>query len=350
MYITFIDKESKEIVTRSTDLITPSNVSEIEKNLIYIYDLYDEAKSILSQGDINKRYNTIYIPKKNGKKRRIDIPDESLKIYMRKFVSVFTKKLHFIFPKPIYAYVEKRSTKQMAEVHKNAYSIMKFDLKNFFPNCTLQFILNSMEEIYPFCLFNSEILETIVKACMIEYDGTYRLPQGAPSSPFLSNVAMIPIDLYISFYIREDAIYTRFADDIFISHHKVANKDTFLSTEQKILHSLESFNKELDLNSDKTKFLKTKYGEIRMLGLTVGQNVCIGNKKKQILKATIWSFLMDAKNNKVWSKERTYKMIGFIGYCKYIEPNFVNMIIDKYEQKTGMNYHNVIKTILCPRE
>lgn len=343
MYITFVDKDSEEIITRNTDIITPKNDLEIDKKIAYIEYLYEMALSILSKGDINSRYQTIYKRKKNGTKRRIDIPDEELKKYMKALVDIFTHKINFIFPKVIYAYVTGRSTKQMAQVHTGQYSIMKFDLENFFPNCNLEFILQSMSQIYPFALINSEIIETIVKVCMIYYDGKYRLPQGAPSSPILSNIAMIPINYAISCRIRKDAEFTIYADDLFVSHSKIINKETFHRTESIIKDSLAKFNPDLKLNSAKTKFLKTQYGNIRLVGLFVGKDISIGNKKKQIFKATIWSFLMDTKNNKIWSKERINQMLGFVSYCKYIEPKFVDETIKKYEQKTDMNYEETVK-------
>ena len=84
-----------------------------------------------------------------------------------------------------------------------------------------------------------------------------------------------------------------------------------------------------------------------MLGVTVGEEVKIGNQRKQRLKATLWSFLNDCKNGKSWSETDTRHMLGVLGYAKYIEPNFVNELIAKYEQKTGTKFRKEVKKILC---
>ena len=84
-----------------------------------------------------------------------------------------------------------------------------------------------------------------------------------------------------------------------------------------------------------------------MLGVTVGEEVKIGNQRKQRLKATLWSFLNDCKNGKPWSEADTRHMLGVLGYAKYIEPNFVNELIAKYEQKTGTKFRKEVKKILC---
>ena len=78
-YISYFDKENEIIKTRFTDIISENNLKKVSNMLPYLYDLYEEAVDILENGEINNRYHTFYINKKNGKKRRIDTPDEELK-------------------------------------------------------------------------------------------------------------------------------------------------------------------------------------------------------------------------------------------------------------------------------
>ena len=383
MYISYINKKNNQIETRNTDGATEKNIKELERRMQYFYYLYEEALRILQGGDISRRYRTEYRPKKNKTKRRIDIPDEELMKYQKEMVDIFNNHLELIFPQSVYGYVKGRSAKTMAEVHRNQYQVIKMDITDFFPSCTLNFIMESMSTVYPFCLLDRELIETILKPCMVFYDGQYRLPQGAPTSPILSNIAMIPIDYELESGLCSHTYnytYTRFADDIIISHGEFRFSST-ISAEERLLHAifgteceetpksleekqteikkivskvlndiescLHNYNPNFTINSEKTKVLNTNCGNVWMLGVTVGEEVKIGNQRKQRLKATLWTFLNDCKNGKPWSETDTRHMLGILGYAKYIEPNFVNELIAKYEQKTGTKFRKEVKKILC---
>ena len=102
MYITFIEtdsttnnKEIKTIITRSASKKNIENLEKIFHNFNY---LYEEALKTLENIDIPSMYKTVYISKKNGSKRRIDIPNDDLKAYQNKVVDIFSKKLSLIFP------------------------------------------------------------------------------------------------------------------------------------------------------------------------------------------------------------------------------------------------------------
>ena len=343
-YISYMDDARKDVITYITSEYTEKNLNFVRYMLLDVYNLWEEAKEILAQENINKRYNTRYIPKKSGKMRRVDEPDEQLKDFMRRVVDVFSNKTCLMFPQAAFAYIKGRSTKQMAEVHKGHKDyVLKLDISDFFTNCTLEFIMNAMSVVYPFCVMDTTVLEVIVKACMLKYNGEYGLPQGAPTSPLLSNIAMIPVDYELQ---RKYKSYTRYADDIYISF---ISREKFISlAELEVKDIIEKFNPKFCLNEDKTRLVKLKKASgvwITGIMLNKDDNITIGYKTKKKLKAIIWNFLMDAKNGKHWSKEKLHKMLGNVGHWKYVEPQYVEKVIRQYEQKTGMNYRKEIKNI-----
>lgn len=351
-YITYLDKKTDIVITRSTNIVSEKNLEMVSKMLPYLYDLYEEAIQLLSDENINNHYNTFYINKRNGKRRRIDNPDAELKDYMKKVVYIFTKKFKILFPDAVYAYVKGKSIKNLAELHKSAKLIIKEDIKDFFPSCTLEFIIASMEQVYPFCFMDTTILEAIVKACMIKYKGKYRLPQGAPSSPILSNIGMLPVDCKMKVLcLTNRMIYSRYADDIYISREEEMYKHSNIDIGVKLEENLQKVNPEFILNESKERFINLrKSNGVWIAGIHINyekKEITIGHKLKQKVKATIWSFLADAKNGKHWTKTDMYKMQGTIGWYRYIEPDYVEMIIQKYEEKTGMNYQQEIRNILC---
>ena len=264
---------------------------------------------------------------------------------MRKVNDIFLNNFNFIFPSCVCGYVKHRSIKNAAIKHVGCHTVYKFDLENFFGSCTLDIVIGSLIEIYPFCLLDISKLEAIIKACMIYYDGEYRLPQGAPSSPLISNLTMIPIDYKLSKMPRFS--YTRYADDLFFSARYNANTRTEMLIMRKVDKAV--CNRNLSINGVKFYARSIYRGNANILGISVGAyNIKIGSKKKQYLKARIWSFLMDAKNGNPWVKKDVERLEGIISHYRQIEPKFIDSIIQKYEMKSSVNYKETVKNILCP--
>ncbi len=323
--------------TELVEAFTEKNVFFVKRNAGYFNYLYDSALKIL-QTDVNSRYTTYFKKKRSGKFRRIDIPDEGLKKFMREVNHYFVDLYNFIFPEYIYAYVKERSAIDAAAQHVGASRIMGFDIENFFGSCTLKIVMDSLVQLYPFCLLDQEQLETIVQACMIYYDDEYRLPQGAPTSPLFSNLAMIPVDM-----ILNDCGYTRYADDIFYSIRPYTQFH-YKNIVENVSWKLERHG--FKLNPDKTRCLKLSDGNVKVLGVSVGfHRISIGSKKKQIIKAKIFSFLMDTKNGKMWPRRDVQQLQGQLAHCKCIEPDFIERTIKKYEEKTNVSYEDSVK--LC---
>ena len=348
MIISYIDQKSDKIITRETVVCTDKNISFYKHCCCNkkIDDMFMQAEELLFCG-VNSHYTTRYIPKSHGGFRRIDVPDDTLKQYMDKVKHWITEEINFLFPECVGAYVKRRSPKDAVRIHAGQYAIAKFDIKDFFGNCTIETLMFALSKIYPFCMMEEKILNTIMKACMIEYDGTYRLPQGAPTSPILSNLAMIPVDLKLSTYAYAKGYeYSRYADDMFFSMSIQANSVTFGNVCSEVLKALAATS--FSINKDKTRYMKTKKGNVWMLGVSVGDKFKIGSENKQKVKAMIWTLLKDTKDGNIWTAERLYPVIGKINYYRYIEPDFVESVISKYEKKTGICYDKTVKNILHP--
>ena len=351
-FITFLNKETGEYETRPTDFLTEKNLNQIDKMLPYLADLYKEALKLLECGDMSLHYNIRFIKKKNGKLRRIDVPDDELRQYMKKVIYVFNRIFKVTFPSSVYSYIKGRNTKQLVSKHLHGGFLLHMDISNFFHSCTLNYVLNSMMVVYPFSLMDIDMLEVIVKACMLFTNGEYRLPQGAPTSPILSNIAMVPVDYALQRRISKvylgsgTGTYTRYSDDIYISNSSDCKSTfrvpppnfTLKKVRNIVTDVLWYYNREFEINEEKTKTSNLYFGDgTWILGMHLGNNeIKIGSKKKQKMKAMIFSFLMDFKNKNYWSMERVYSFQGKLAYFKYVEPQYVNEIIQKYEIKTGI--------------
>ncbi|MFQ5534348.1 MAG: reverse transcriptase family protein [Sphingomonadales bacterium] len=140
-----------------------------------------------------------------------------------------------------YAFAPKKKIRVAAALHCGCKWLIKMDVRRFF---------ESVSEIAAYRVFNDLGYEPLVsfelaRICTrlgpetrskwkLQWRARYReheieryrnsrighLPQGAPTSPMLSNLAMIEFDRAISEIARKNSlIYTRYADDICLSKH-----------------------------------------------------------------------------------------------------------------------------------
>ena len=167
-----------------------------------IYHLYRVPES--------ERYKTFEIPKNLGGTRTISAPVTTFKIIQRKLNQV----LESIY-KPrnaVHSYIHERSILTNARRHSKSVLIFNVDLKDFFPSIHLGRVIG-MFKSPPFNC-ESKMATTLAQICCFNK----ALPQGAPTSPIVSNVICVKMDGEISQLARKcDCNYTRYADDLTFS-------------------------------------------------------------------------------------------------------------------------------------
>ena len=159
-----------------------------------------------------QRYSSFTIPKKSGGVRTICAPNSSIKILQHKLNQV----LQCVYqPKPsIHGFVSKRSIVSNAEAHmgrKRKY-VLNIDLEDFFPSINFGRV-RGMFMKYPYEL-PEEVATVLAQICCFEN----QLPQGAPTSPTISNMICAKMDSQLQHLAQENrCFYTRYADDITFS-------------------------------------------------------------------------------------------------------------------------------------
>jgi RNA-directed DNA polymerase len=151
------------------------------------------------------------LPKKSGGERIIETPGKKLKDVQR----ILAKELVTIFGKksPVaHAFLAKRSVITNALPHINRQTIVRVDLTDFFH----QINFGRVKGIFtssPFS-FPDDVATVLAHICCLNR----RLPQGAPTSPILSNFCCLKLDkLLHRLAKRYKARYTRYADDLTFS-------------------------------------------------------------------------------------------------------------------------------------
>jgi len=154
-------------------------------------------------------YETYYVPKRNGGERRIDSPDETLKCIQK---WVLTDILYQIpCSKYAKAYVPKMSVKENAKFHRNQKVVLTIDVKDFFSSISENLVFNIFHDS---CSYETSVAVLLTKLCT--YNGA--LPQGAPTSAYLSNLVMREFDEAVGEYCQSKNIrFTRYADDMTFS-------------------------------------------------------------------------------------------------------------------------------------
>ena len=171
-----------------------------------------------------KRYRTFFIPKKSGGKREISAPVSKLEAFLWP-VDLILKSLYE--PKAcVMGFTYGRSIVDNAKAHLGQNYILNLDLKDFFPSIKQARVWKRLQ-LAPFC-FPEDVASVIAGLCSHKKeseDGTkeYVLPQGAPTSPILTNIICERLDhRLMGVAKRFNLRYTRYADDItFSSMHSV---------------------------------------------------------------------------------------------------------------------------------
>lgn len=163
-------------------------------------------------------YHRAVIRKRAGGKRYLYCPDDRLKFIQRRLLELLSK---IYSPRlPVHGFARGRSVKTNAESHLNRDFILTIDLKDFFPTITEPRVTGALRAIG----LPRESAELIARiSCR-----RGQLPQGAPTSPILSNIVCYTLDTELMAFSRVRRIrYTRYADDLAFSCRNSA--DSLLS-------------------------------------------------------------------------------------------------------------------------
>lgn len=284
-------------------------------------------------------YDTFYVPKKSGGVRRIDAPMPELKAALRELKTMLETEMFALYHTSAFGYVRGRCTVDSIKRHQSNRSrwFLKLDFSNFFGNTTLDFVMKTVSNIFPF----SEICKdktgyaALRKALSLAFlnDG---LPQGTPISPMLTNLMMIPIDhrLYNTLRDFDDHhfIYTRYADDILVScrysfeYHKVVKL---------VQDTLVQFGAPFTLKDEKTRY-GSNAGSNWNLGVMLNKDneITIGHKNKARFRAMINNYILDRRRGKLWELHDLQVLMGLYRYYLMVEPEYISGVIkynnDKY--------------------
>lgn len=183
------------------------NQWEPDKVFACLYELSNHAE---------RHYERVRIPKRSGGFRTLSVPDSLLKYVQR---NLLRHVLEGFSVSDYAAAYHKRENNRKAicgvvengAVHRGQQRIMKLDIEDFFGNITFPMVLHHAFPVKYFPLAVGNLLASL--CCCRE-----RLPQGAPTSPAISNLVMKPFDQYMAQWCGcREIVYSRYCDDLTFS-------------------------------------------------------------------------------------------------------------------------------------
>lgn len=213
-------------------------------------------------------YEKLVIPKKNGGERVLYAPS----FHLKDIQQTILHKILYKIPVSPYAtaYIPKKRLRANASPHTGHAYLLKMDVTDFFGSITFLQVLSSA---FPSKMYPQHIGTILTKLCCLND----RLPQGAPTSPTLSNIVMRRFDNALGGWCEQRGItYTRYCDDLTFS----ADVPLFTAY-NKAKEMLEKMG--LEVNEEKTRFIGHANRQT-VTGLTVNEKVSVPADYKRMLR------------------------------------------------------------------
>jgi len=294
------------------DIVSLINVS--------LKDLYGEKAKQVTLRKLNyfaysainkKRYISFEIPKKDGSKRKIDAPCNGLRTIQRALNHVF----QIVYTPHVAAmgFVPGRSVATNANIHVGQRYVYNIDLKDFFPSISSGRIFKRLQS-KPFSL-KVEVARIITDLCCYSNtEGKNVLPQGAPTSPTITNFICERLDVKLTRLANAYGLkYSRYADDItFSGMNDMFDKDgKFCQSLHHIIEEEEHFV----INQRKTRLCHTGMRQ-EVTGVTVNQKANVSRRYVKQIRTLIhnWEKLGYEEAQTIFlSKYKNTKGHGFKG-------------------------------------
>lgn len=235
------------------------------------------------------------IKKKSGGDRYVVAPNHAEKARLRLQVEDLNNKVISKCDKKIvHGFVPGKNPVTNALQHRGFQYTLNMDLKDFFDTVKEDHFKNKRNG--KFKLLNEEQSEI----CF--YQGAAR--QGLPTSPAVSNLAMINMDKYLKGICKpKKIVYTRYADDLSFSCNSITELKRLRNRIPKIAKKYG-----FEVNPKKTRIQSARFGRRNITGVMVDDDIHPPRAIRRRLRAAI-------------HKKRKNQIRGLKEWCKLPLPN-----------------------------
>jgi len=271
-------------------------------------------------------YQHFSIPKKTGGVRNISAPMPRLKRAQYWLLDNLFSKL--TIHSAAHGFIVGRSIVSNAEAHVGKDVVINMDLENFFPTITFGRVKGLVKSFG----YSEALATTIAAICtdaeqaLVELDGqdyyvdqsVHRLPQGAPTSPVISNLICRRLDPRIQGAAQALGFtYTRYADDLsFSGNGKSGNDVQQLLWRVKQIISAEGFN----VHPKKTRIMR-KHRHQEVTGVVVNKKLNVDRKTLKKFRALLYQIEQNGPEGKHWGNGELFSAIhGYANFVAMVNP------------------------------
>lgn len=280
---------SNDIGNQFFSLESPQDLAallEVEYGKHLAYHLYRTNKE--------KRYKTFNIKKKSGGYRTIMAPITHIKTIQHKLLNVLT--FVYVAKPSVHGFVPGRSILTNAKLHVRRRYVLNVDLKDFFPSINFGRVrglfMATPYELPP------AVATVIAQICC----HNNQLPQGAPTSPIISNMICAKMDSQLQRLAKENkCYYSRYADDLTISTRRPSFPEEFAirkndgeKSTARVGPKLEEiiFRNGFEINHEKTR-LHTRSDRQEVTGLVTNEFPNVRRRYVRNIRAMLHSWRLD---------------------------------------------------------
>ncbi|MFQ2547422.1 reverse transcriptase domain-containing protein [Aeromonas caviae] len=233
---------------------------------------YNELQELIYPS-VNNLYRPFYIDKKNGDKRLISAPNKKLKSIQR----AISQSLNNVYSprKSAHGFIQGKSILTNASMHVGKKFVLNIDLLGFFDSLHFGRVRNLFQS-HPLNLA-PPVATVLAHICCLNG----KLPQGAPTSPIISNMIAYKLDKDLhQLAANNRSTYTRYVDDITFSFTQSRRrlprdiatvlKENNLKLGEKLISIIEKNG--FKINNEKSRCFSQNFRQV-VTGLVVNERV-----------------------------------------------------------------------------
>ncbi|WP_027707064.1 retron St85 family RNA-directed DNA polymerase [Zooshikella ganghwensis] len=282
-------------------------------------------------------YQQFSIPKRSGGERSIWAPKPKLKAAQRWILLNIVERM--LIHGAAHGFVGGRSILTNAQQHTQSELVVKFDLADFFPSISWRRVKGIFRKVG----YKEQVATLLALLCTeaprerIEHEHkTYFialadrcLPQGAPTSPSLTNILCKSMDRRLTAFAEKNGWrYSRYADDLTFSWSG-SQSEPNIKQLIGIVHQVVK-DEGLNINSKKTRILRPGSCQ-QITGLVVNEHA--QPRVPRATKREVRAMLHNLSKGKSLHEDETLSQLqGKINFIRMVEPELGASFLTQFQQ------------------